>query len=251
MTEEEINAVLDNIDSAMGSQQQTPASVIAAIEKLADPAVNSILEALPDVRQKELIELVRKRRASLSLGSSTKTEIVGICKQILAFGAAGIGLSIGFSDKFIAAAPAMQKVIVIGAIFYLEIMFVSLLVMLVYTMQARFRYPSLYFSKIGNAWPYFYYASISEGIPRQTWQTKKKLLTGAKLYAQDFLRFSSKVATEGTAAELRAEVQQYYLLLSYQGYAHQFSLRLANLFFYGFAGAFLTLVVLAVWAVIV
>jgi ribosomal 50S subunit-associated protein YjgA (DUF615 family) len=59
MTEDEINAALNAIDSAMASKPQTPASVLASIEKLADSAVNSILEAVPDARQENLIELVR------------------------------------------------------------------------------------------------------------------------------------------------------------------------------------------------
>ena len=221
-----------------------------AIDRLVDPMIDAMIQTLDSSRQTALLELIRKRRAGLSLGSSSKTEIVGICKQILAFGAAGIGLSIGFSDKFAIAAPQVQKTIVVGGIFYAEMMLISLVVMFLYTMQAQFRYPYLYFDKIGNAWPFFYYASISEGTPRWPWHVNSQLLKGGKLYAEDYVRFAHKVISEDQRGEVRAELQQYFLLVSYQAYAHQFSLRLVNTFFYGFAGAFVTLLVLITWAVI-
>jgi hypothetical protein len=245
----DLEPVIASIEEAAANHPSFPGAM-QAIERLVDPMIDAMLQTLNDEKQKALLELIKKRRAGLSLSSSTKTEIVGICKQILAFGAAGIGLSIGFSDKFSAAAPQMQKTIVVGGIFYTEIMLVSLIVMILYTMQARFRYPYLYFDKIGNAWPYFYYASISEGTPRWPWHLKSQLVKGGKLYAEDYLHFAHRVVSEDTTGELRAELQQYFLLVSYQGYAHQFSLRLVNTFFYGFAGAFVTLLVLTAWAVI-
>jgi hypothetical protein len=245
----DLDPVIASIENAAANSSSFPAAM-QAIETLVDPIIDAMLQTVPEQKQGALLELIRKRRASLSLSSSSKTEIVGICKQILAFGAAGIGLSIGFSDKFTAAAPQMQKTIVVGGIFYAEMMLISLIVMILYTMQARFRYPYLYFDKIGNAWPFFYYASISEATPRWPWHRNSQLVKGGKLYAEDYLRFAQKVISEDTRGELRAELQQYFLLVSYQGYAHQFSLRLVNTFFYGFAGAFVTLLVLIVWAVI-
>lgn len=245
----DLEPVIASIEEAAANQRSF-SGAMQAIERLVDPIIDEMLQKLDEDRQKTLLELIKKRRAGLSLSSSTRTEIVGICKQILAFGAAGIGLSIGFSDKFAAAPAQLQKTVVVGGIFYAEIMVVSLLVMILYTMQAQFRYPYLYFEKIGNAWPYFYYASISEGTPRWPWPLKSQLLKGGKLYAEDYLRFTRRVISEDVSGELRAELQQYFLLVSYQGYAHQFSLRLVNTFFYGFAGCFVTLIALIAWAVI-
>lgn len=245
----DLASLIASIEAEAAKRVSFPVAM-QAIENLVDPVVDAMIQTLDPKRRTALLELIRKRRAGLLLSSSSKTEILGICKQILAFGAAGIGLSIGFSDKFTAAAPQVQKTVVVGSIFYAEMMLVSLLVMFLYTMQAQFRYPYLYFDKIGNAWPFFYYTSISKGTPRRPWHVKSDLLKGGKLYAEDYLRFADKVISEDDRGEVRAELQQYFLLVSYQGYAHQFSLRLVNTFFYGFAGALVTLVVLIVWAVI-
>lgn len=240
-------AMIDSIAPSGGNSDLE--SALSLIEAQVDQTIKALIEDIPEKEQKDLIELIRKRRVALPLSSSTRAEIVGICKQILAFGAAGVGLSIGFADKFSLAAPPVQKAVVIGGIFYLEIMVVSFFVILIYILQARFRYPFLYFDNIGNSWPFFYYPSISGDISRQPWQNRDQLFRGAKRYAQDFLRFSAKIAEESIPQQLRAEIQQYYLLIAYQGYSHQFSVRLANYFFYGFAGALLTLVVLIIWAV--
>jgi hypothetical protein len=40
-----------------------------------------------------------------------KPEILGICKQVLSFGVAGLALSLGFADRFRYLPPAVQKAI--------------------------------------------------------------------------------------------------------------------------------------------
>jgi hypothetical protein len=56
-----------------------------------------------------LTERIRNRRSALSLASDINTEVVGICKQVLAFGAAGLGLSLGFADKLVCFPAACRK----------------------------------------------------------------------------------------------------------------------------------------------
>lgn len=219
------------------------------IEEIADDLVRTLI-ANPTLQLPALIELVRSRRASLVVGSDITTEVVGICKQVLAFGAAGFGLSIGFADRIVTLPSAIQKGLTIGGITYLELTLVSLVVLALYLLQARYRYPFLSLRKIGNAWPYFYYASVSAGIPRNPVETRRRQAQSAMLYARDFVHFVQKVTSETEEERLRAEVQQYFLLLAYQGYVNQFSLRLTNTFFYGVCGSLVTAVVLTIWGVI-
>jgi hypothetical protein len=196
-----------------------------------------------------IVESIRSRRSALSLTSDITTEVVGVCKQILAFGAAGLGLSLGFADKIRLLPPGLQKALVIGGIVYFELILVSLLVLCWYLLQAHFRYPFLHFQQIGNTWPWFYYATVSPDVPRWPVQFPSQVLRGATLYAQDLARFADRVVNETDQEELRLELQQYFLLLAFQGYVNQFSLRMTNLFFYGITGALVTLITLAIWAV--
>jgi len=190
-----------------------------------------------------LISEIKSRRERLSLSTGITDQIVGICQQILSFGAAGLALTIGFIDKIKQFSVPVQKALAIVGIFYFELVLLSLLVLIWYMLQARFRYPSIYFKKIGNAWPFFYYASIT-AVARGPIQTTSQRFEAAVAYAGDLARFTEKLFMEDVKLELRAELQQYFLLISYQGYVHQFSLRLASIFTYGFVAALVTLLLM-------
>lgn len=253
-----LESVLAEIEAKFASLSEQPALrhdgasiYLRGVEDIVDPYINGILADLPDNKKtSDLIELVRKRRSVLFLSSGMKPEIVGICKQVLSFGVAGLALSLGFADKFRYLPPAVQKAVIIGGIFYIDMLILSLLVLILYTMQARFRYPFLYFFRIGNTWPAFYYGSISSDVPRSAIQTLRQHLKGATRYAQDFVRFTHKLIHETEQETLRTELQQYFLLLAYSGYVHQFSLRLGNLFVYGIAWSLCTSVALVILGMI-
>lgn len=234
-------------------------NLLAPIEDKADGYVNALIDAAvgsddsaPQVTTKSgaFTENIKSRREKLALTSSTTTQIVGICQQILAFGAAGLALSVGFSDKLHTFSLPAQRVIVLTGIFYVELVGLSLVVLMWYLLQAHFRYPFLYFRKIGNTWPYFYYASISREISRSPVESAKQRFIGGKLYAQDFAKFSRSCLNETPKQRLRSELQQYFLLISYQGYSQQFALRLSNLFSYGFVGAAVSTLLIAAWAAV-
>lgn len=224
------------------------ATLFAEIERAAETLLVDLSEAATD--SETITDRIRKRRAALSWASDINTEVVGVCKQVLAFGAAGVGLSLGFADKLTLLAVGLQKAIVVAGIVYFELVLVSLLVLFVYLLHARFRYPFLSFERIGNTWPWFYYASVSPEVPRAPVQTPKQRLLAARLYATDLIHFAGKTVSETKKQELRNEIQQYFLLLAYQGYVHQFSLRLTNIFFCGLVGSLSTGFVLSLWAIL-
>jgi hypothetical protein len=105
----------------------------------------------------------------------------------------------------------------------------------------------LYFRNIGNAKPYFYYASISP-VPRRPIQFAKARFAASSSYAADLVTFTRSSFTETEKQQLRNEFQQYFLLMAYSAYVQQFSQRLTNLFFYGFVGAVASASVMAVLA---
>jgi hypothetical protein len=244
-----LDKIEERVNSSVRLSSQDYAEAYANVEEDADRFLESLI-SLPLTDKSTIIERIRKRKSSLPIGSDITTEVVGICKQVLAFGAAGLGLSLGFADKVALLAPSLQKAITIAGIVYLELVLVSMLVLTLYLIQARFRYPFLSFERIGNTWPWFYYASIDPNVPRGPLPSKRDNFRGALLYAKDLVRFGNRVVSEDESQELRVELQQYFLLLSFQGYVNQFSLRLTNTFFCGVAGSVITGIVLTIWGVI-
>jgi hypothetical protein len=200
---------------------------------LIDDQTNVEITALLSGVTNDKLKDIHARRDKLPLSSDITNQVISVCGTLLGFGAAGVRLSVGFADKIRQLTPLAQKIIVAAGIVYSELAAVSLMVLVLYMIQARFRYPFLYLKKIGNTWPWFYYATISPDISRRAVQTNDELLAAARHYATDFIAFANKVIGETPGDELRNELQQYYLLIAYQGYVQQFSLRLTNLFFYG------------------
>jgi len=227
-------------------EEKTSAYVDSLIESSVkeEDGVSTVLPTIPT-----MINVIKERREKLALSSSSTDQVVGICKQILAFGAAGLALSVGFSDKIHTFGIRVQQLIALTGIFYVELVLLSLVVLVWYLLQAHFRYPFLYFKKIGNAWPYFYYSSISRDVGRSPVQDATIRAEAGFSYAEDFVKFSDACLKETPKDRLRAELQQYFVLISYQGYVQQFALRLSNIFFYGFVGAVLSSLLIGVWSV--
>jgi hypothetical protein len=221
-------------------------SYLPEIDKAARDCVDRLLTAIPTdpTAKTTLLDTVKERREKIPLSTGITDQIIGICQSLLSFGAGGLALSLAFIDKASKLSIPVQKYLAIAGIFYVELVIISILSLILYMLQARFRFPFLYFEKIGNAWPWFYYASISADVPRGPVQLSRARLNGSALYAKDFVRFTEKVLDEDYKKKLRNEIQQYFLLMSYQAYVNQFSLRLANFFMYGFVGAFITAVIM-------
>src|SRR5689334_20455 len=246
-TSEKIQALCNEISSALHIWSRPDYGLLLEkIEAEAEDFLNHAVAHLSTPHQRKAVCLsIKDRRDKLALRTGITDQIISICQQILAFGAAGLALTIGFIDKVRLFSPGVQKALTVGGIFYTELVLISLLVLILYMLQARFRYPFLQFTKIGNTWSSFYYASISSRVPRSPIQTAHQIILADTLYALDLAKFAMKCVTETPEEKLRNDIRQYFLLISYQGYVNQFSLRLANLFFYGFFGAIVGAIVLS------
>lgn len=239
-----VTAAVADINAA-AAQYPSWQDLFPAVERVADGCLNDLLGSLTDTASDVLADRFKDRRERLSLSTGITDQIIGICQQILAFGAGGIALAVPFLDKVASLSPGLQKALALASLFYGELIGLSLVVLVLYVMQARFRYPFLYFEKIGNTWPYFYYSSISPETPRSAFPLPAFHRQGGLLYARDILRFAQRTLTETHQDRARNELQQYFLLVAYQAYVNQFSLRLANCFLYGLVGAIASTVVLA------
>lgn len=224
------------------SDRDTWSTLFSSIDDDLDNHLKTAIANIPEDHVDGIVQTIKGRREKLPISTGITDRILGICQQILAFGAAGLALTIGFVDKVLDFSVPVQKLLAVVGIFYLDLVLLSLIVLVWYMLQAHFRYPFLYFKKIGNAWPWFYYASISE-VPRRPIQLAKARFRASASYAKDFAEFAEKCLTEKPHERLRAELQQYFLLMAYSGYVHQFSLRLTNLFAYGLAGSVVSAVI--------
>ena len=240
------------------------AGKLDALETATETRINKELEGLDPAQLAELTKSTREQRKLISTGAAYGNEVVSTSKQILAFGAAGIGLTAAFSKDLATLPTPLLKLIGVAAIFYLNLSILALYTLFCFLWQTRFRYPFLYFSRIGNAVPYFYYRAISTETPRTVFQTAAEKMIGASHYANDLVDFvrylrpptkdSDGGGAEGTAAldcarkQARDELQQYFLHLSYQGYVNQYEVRMNNQFLYGLIASVAAALALAVYA---
>jgi hypothetical protein len=234
------------------------------LEADASGELDAALTGLSKDQLDNLLVTIRARRGLLSVGAAYGNEVVATSKQILAFGGAGIGLAAAFLQKLAEVPPPILKGVAFVALFYGNLILLSLYIIFSFAWQARFRYPFLYFRSIGNTSPFFYYQAISPDTPRSMFQSAAEKLFAADLYAKDLIRFvryhvkdlvppatatTSPSAVDAAAAQrrvVRDEIQQYFLILSYQGYVNQYEVQMNNHFLYGIIGAAFAAAVLGI-----
>jgi hypothetical protein len=243
------------------------------VESQAEQEIDKLMEGLNEGQLKELLETVRQRRGLVDTNAAYGNEVVSTSKQILAFGGAGIGLVAAVATKLADLPPQFLKLVGLVTLFYLNLTGLSLFTILQFVWLTRFRYPFLYLRKIGNTIPFFYYQAISPEVPRSTLQTAEEKYLAVELYAKDFVKFVKHLIPDMVASAasddpqgkrvasvdtdkpdlrlkrrvVRDELQQYFLLISYQGYVNQFEVRMNNQFFYGVSASIVSTIVLAVY----
>jgi len=111
----------------------------------------------------------------------------------LAFGGAGLAAALATANNIRNAGATIQSILALVGILYFELTIVSLILLIVYMLQARYRYPYLYLylDKIGNAWPFFYYAS-RRFSPRKKTRTDKSIALTVGLIGVRFPRLNRR-----------------------------------------------------------
>lgn len=202
-----------------------------------------ILRLIRDAGQNSLdylIEKIRKRRALLAIKPEFTPEVVGIAKQIIAFGGAGFGFVITFGHSI----PSNLGPLTVGlALLYVNITLVSMLVLVWFFLQARTRYPWLYLERLGNSEQYFYYSAVPTTYKYKPLFTSRQLAKSLDVYLQNLSRFAGVAVKESKVDELKSELMQYHLLVFYQGYLDQYEQQLTHLALYGFLASALCAVV--------
>jgi hypothetical protein len=181
------------------------------------------------------IDRLAERRKGLTVEPEFTSEVVGICKQILAFGAALLGLLIAFFPRLTELSSFWRSMLGLAALLTLDLTAISFLVLIWFFVQARSRYPFLYLNNLGNAPPFFYYETLSRRRPYSPIPSKRGVVHGNKFYLADLVKFGDTLIRETKDLRLRArhELQQYYLLIVYQGYLDQYEMQLVHIFVYG------------------
>jgi len=221
------------------------AEKIRSLEDKVDAELNSIISSIGYGKKAEsrldyLIEKVRKRRASLTVKPEFTPEVVGIAKQIVAFGAAGLSFALAFGEKIPANLGAFSLALMA---LYANVTIVSLIILIWFFAQARTRYPWLFLHKLGNSSKYFYYAS--DPLLKMSYRPfyppasfrDRGLAQDIEKYLDNLNRLSQDTVKESKKDELRSELIQYHLLIAYQGYLDQYEQQLTHIALYGFIGS--------------
>jgi hypothetical protein len=181
-----------------------------------------------------LIDKIRKRRALLTIKPEFTPEVVGIAKQIIAFGGAGIGVVLVSGKGNIQNVNALTAAV---ATFYLNITAVSMIILMWFFFQARTRYPWLYLEHLGNSSQYFYYNAAPLDYryrPVYLRRRNQQIREALHKFLDSLDRFKTSTITETKRAELKNEITQYHLLMFYQGYLDQYEQQLTHAALYGF-----------------
>lgn len=180
----------------------------------------------------KLLREMCDRRDRLHIKPEFTPDIVKVCSGILAFGAAGLGLSLAFANNIDLLTSFGKTIVLTVILFYINLIMTSLLVLGWFFLQARTRYPFLYLKRLGNSMPYFYYQTLDRSRKYNPLQTPRGVYERNRDYLEDLLKFSRYLIEEDYPAKLRNEIQQYYLLIVYQAYLDQYELQLTHLFLY-------------------
>lgn len=217
------------------------ADLQSRLEQRAEREINRQLAGLDSQSEdgkkdfEAFVESLAERRKGLSVKPEFTSEVVGVCKQILAFGAALLGLLIAFFPRLTELSSFWRSILGLAAVLTLDLTAISLLVMIWFFVQARSRYPFLYLNRLGNARPFFYYETLSRRRPYSPLPSNQGVVSSNKFYLADLVSFSDALIQETKDIHMRAkhELQQYYLLIVYQGYLDQYEMQLIHIFVYG------------------
>jgi hypothetical protein len=193
------------------------------------------------------IQRVSDRRNALHIKPEFTPEVVGVCKQIVAFGAALLGLAIAFFPRLTDVAPFWQSVVGAAALLTVNLTGIALFVLVWFFVQARSRYPFLYLERMGNAMPFFYYQTLDRHRSYKPLPSTKGILSANRFFLTDLRKFARNLVDEDEDVLTRArhELQQYYLLIVYQGYLDQYEMQLVHIFVYASLASLLS--ILIVW----
>jgi hypothetical protein len=197
---------------------------------------------------KELIDKIRARRSLLSIKPEFTPEVVGIAKQIIAFGGAGFAFVLGLSQLRSAGTISANNVIFFLTLLYVNITAVSMCILIWFFFQARTRYPWLYLDRLGNSNQYFYYNAVPLNYnyrPFYLRRADEKLAQDLNVFLDSLSEFANRSIRETRIEELKNEIIQYHLLIFYQGYLDQYEQQLSHIALYGFLGSLVAAVAVA------
>ena len=225
------------------------------IERYAERQINKQLHRFPSGSDEEkrhfeaFIDRLSDRRKNLHIKPEFTPQVVGVCQQILAFGIAGLGLVVAFGTRLGDVAPFWQSVIKAACLIALNLTAISFFVLVWFFVQARSRYPFLFLERLGNAPPFFYYETLSRSWRFRPLSRAPGIFKANRNYLSDLSSFAKKLVDEDQDPIQRAryELQQYYLLIVYQGYLDQYEMQLEHIFLYCSVSGVLSALVVCWW----
>jgi hypothetical protein len=225
------------------------------IERCAEREITKQLRRFPSGSDEEkkhfeaFIDRVTDRRKNLHIKPEFTPQVVGVSQQILAFGMAGLGLVVAFGTRLGDVAPFWQSVIKAAFLIALDLTAISFIVLVWFFVQARSRYPFLFLKRMGNAPPFFYYETLNRSWHFRPLSGSTGIFRSNRNYLGDFSKFAKTLVDEDQDPIQRAryELQQYYLLIVYQGFLDQYEMQLEHIFLYCSVSGVLSALVVCWW----
>lgn len=217
------------------------------LEERVNAEIEGIINGKDDKAIDAILERIKDRRSSLHIQPEFTHLVVTISGQILAFGSAGLGLMIAFSNKIPAFTDYWKEIVSLLGLFYIDLVLIALVVLLWFLIQSRIRYPFLYLKHLGNTVPYYYYETLSR---RRSWkplQLPADTMISNIYYLKDLRKYVKYAVSENKKQQLKVELQQFYLLINYQGYLDQFEMQLEHIFLYGLFGSLASVLTLYIF----
>lgn len=120
-----------------------------------------------------------------------------------------------------------QQVLILALAFFMPQVFFAFVIIVIYELQSRFRYPFLKLRKHSNVWKWFYYGNeeILKISRRPVLPSKNENLTTLP-YLKGLKVFVDNYRTETLDEEIADNIRQLYLLKVHNYYKNRFYLQL-------------------------
>ena len=205
----EIGEQFDRVDAALQELvrqlRARPAEELAALRK--------------DV--KEMIDFVTRRSDA---ADGERFKYLQSSLQVIGFILVIFGLALSGLDKTTAWSPIVLASLVSVGFALVVAGLGSLVIVVMYFAQARFRYPFVYYSQLGNSWRWFYYGNVDPETPEGEffYRNRDYQQRYARAYATDLERYLSRYIRDPLPEQIISDLRQLFLLIEHDRYKQRF-----------------------------
>lgn len=240
-TQDQLKAQFGEIAQFLTSEigerfDQVEASLQTLVAQLQGRSAEEVAALRQDV--KDMIEFVTKRSEA---ADGERFKYLQSSLQIIGFVLVIFSLALTGLDKITAWGPWALSILLSLAFSLVVAAMGSVVIVLTYFAQARFRYPFIYYRQLGNAWRWFYYANIKADTPEGEfiYRNVDYQQRYARNYADGLEAYVTRYVNDPLRLQIIDDLRQLFLLMAHDRYKQRFKQHMVHAALYtGFtAGA--------------